>query len=116
MNKFASFFTYIKNEFKDLDYLIVEVEPRTLNHLANLKTTSNSLIVQIKEKAIIFYVRGDECVVLGSIIGESTRKFKQLLILTYNEENGSIEDNTKNKIDEIAVKDSLNGWLIKDIA
>ena len=49
MNKFASFFTYIKNEFKDLDYLIVEVEPRTLNHLANLKTTSNSLIVQLKE-------------------------------------------------------------------
>jgi len=116
MNKFASFFTYIKNEFKDLDYLIVEVEPRTLNHLANLKTTSNSLIVQLKEKAIIFYVRGVECVVLGSIIGESTRKFKQLLILTYNEENGSIEDNTKNEINKIAVKDSLNGWLIKDIA
>lgn len=115
MNKFASFFSYIDAEFKDLNYLVVEIEPKTLNHLANLKTTSSSLIVQLGEKAILFYVRGDECVVLGSVIGKSTRRFKQLLILTYNEKNHSIEDNTRNQIDKIAVKESLNSWLIKDI-
>jgi hypothetical protein len=53
--------------------------------------------------------------VLGSVIGKSTRRFKQLLILTYNEKNHSIEDNTRNQIDKIAVKESLNSWLIKDI-
>jgi hypothetical protein len=53
MNKFASFFSYIDAEFKDLNYLVVEIEPKTLNHLANLKTTSNSLIVQLGEKACL---------------------------------------------------------------
>ena len=50
------------------------------------------------------------------MLNKSSRKFKQLLILSIDPVNKNILDNTGNILEKKALKESLKNWLIKDIA
>ena len=116
MNKFVDFFSFIIAEFKDEASNILEIPQDTFRHLTNLKADSISLLVEEGDRALLFYIRDEECVVLGSILNKSSRKFKQLLILSIDPTNENILDNTGNILQKKALKESLKNWLIKDIA
>lgn len=116
MNKFVDFFSFIIAEFKDEASNILEIPQDTFRHLTNLKADSISLLVEEGDRALLFYIRDEECVVLGSILNKSSRKFKQLLILSIDPINENILDNTGNTLEKKALKESLKNWLIKDIA
>ena len=116
MNKFVDFFSFIIAEFKDEASNILEIHQDTFRHLTNLKADSISLLVEEGDRALLFYIRDEECVVLGSILNKSSRKFKQLLILSIDPTNENILDNTGNILQKKALKESLKNWLIKDIA
>lgn len=116
MNKFDSFLNFLKNEFKKNNFYVLDIDPITLNHLVGLKTKSDALFFKFKNKGILIYIRESECVVLGSIVGEDNRKFKQLLILTAGTEDNSLLDNTNSKIDKNSVRESLESWLVENIA
>ena len=116
MNKFVDFFSFIIAEFKDEASNILEIPQDTFRHLTNLKADSISLLVEEGDRALLFYIRDEECVILGSILNKTSRKFKQLLILSIDPINENILDNTGNKLEKKALKESLKNWLIKDIA
>ena len=116
MNKFVDFFSFIIAEFKDEASNILEIPQDTFRHLTNLKADSISLLVEEGDRALLFYIRDEECVILGSILNKTSRKFKQLLILSIDSQNKNILDNTGNELENKAIKESLKNWLIKDIA
>ena len=116
MNKFVDFFSFIIAEFKDEASNILKIPQDTFRHLTNLKADSISLLVEEGDRALLFYIRDEECVILGSILNKTSRKFKQLLILSIDSQNKNILDNTGNELENKAIKESLKNWLIKDIA
>tara|TARA_B100001996_G_C18143091_1_gene393802 strand:- start:102 stop:452 length:351 start_codon:yes stop_codon:yes gene_type:complete len=116
MSKFVSFFNYLNKEFKNKDFDVLVFDPLTLELLVGIKSSLNAIFVKSSDKGILFYKREDECVVLGCTSLKTKNKFKQLLILTIDEKNGSILDNTKNKMDKSLIVETLQSWLIKDIA
>ena len=65
MNKFVDFFSFIIAEFKDEASNILKIPQDTFRHLTNLKADSISLLVEEGDRALIFYIRDEECVVLG---------------------------------------------------
>ena len=115
MSKFFSFFSFIRKSFSSRDLYVLDIDHNALNHLSNIKSNSDALYIQFKSKALILYEKEETCVVLGSVIDESNRKFRQLLILTIKESDESIYDNTNNKIDKDEVGTILYSWLIEDI-
>ena len=116
MSNFKSFLSYIAREFEAVGVHSIDIQHDALGHLANLKSDSTALFIQQQDRALLFYTRDDECVILGSILDDSSRKFKQLLILSIDTKGEFILDNTGNKIDKHAIKESLKDWLIKNIA
>ena len=116
MSKLVSFFNYLNKEFKNKNFDVLVLDPVTLELLVGIKSSLNAIFVKSSAKGILFYNRDDECVVLGCTSLETKNKFKQLLILTIDEQDGSIFDNTKNRMDKSTIIETLQSWLIKDIA
>lgn len=115
MSNFSNFFDYIKNEFKNKNFDILDLDSITLQLLVGISSDSNSIFIKSANKGILFYERDNECVILGCSYIKTNNKFKQLLILTFDKKEGHIFDNTNNKIDKGIICETLYSWLIKDV-
>jgi hypothetical protein len=82
-----------------------------LKHLSDLSSEHESIVAQNGDKALIVYVKDMDCVVLGSNVEDNKRTFKQLLVMSFNDLNNKICDNTKKEIDQSELSITLVNWL-----
>ena len=111
MNKYTELLAKLRTTFIEENIFMLNIPPLILKHISDLSSEHESIVAQNGDKALIVYVKDMDCVVLGSKVKDNKRTFKQLLVMSFNDLNNKICDNTKKEIDQSELSITLVNWL-----